>query len=98
MLLEFDGYMDAANFDLSCEIFFELTRMGEHKIVVDVSKVQYISDISPFIPGIATFPREYGGNCVVLKPNPNVKEVMDLMGDSKHFDIADSLEEAISFF
>ncbi len=56
---------------------------GNHHIVVDLSKVNYISSIGiPMLIRTAKMVRERGGRMVLLNPQHNVADVLDLVGVS----------------
>ncbi len=56
---------------------------GEHHVVVDMSKVSYISSIGiPMLIRTAKMVRGRGGKMVLLNPQHNVADVLDLVGVS----------------
>lgn len=56
---------------------------GKHHVVVDLSKVNYISSIGiPMLIRTANLVRERGGKMVLLNPQHNVADVLDLVGVS----------------
>ncbi len=58
---------------------------GKHHVLVDLSKVSYISSIGiPMLIHTAKLVRERGGKIALLNPQHNVSDVLDLVGVS-HF-------------
>jgi len=54
---------------------------GNHHVLVDLSKVSYISSIGiPMLIRTAKMVRERGGKLALLNPQRNVTDVLDLVG------------------
>lgn len=93
------GFLDAHTFEEMERTINDLFEQRAHKLVVDLSKLDYISSAGAgvFIGAIGTA-QENEGNIILMKPSPNVKEVFDLLGLSQIFSFADTLDEAVRCF
>ena len=96
VLLRVAGFLDAHTFEQLEKHFNDIFDLGTYRLVVDLSELGYISSAGAgvFIEAIGTA-QENGGNIVLLKPGPNVKEVFDLLGLSQIFTFKDTREEAL---
>ncbi len=99
VILTVQGFLDAHTFEEMERTINDLFEERAHKLVVDLSKLDYISSAGAgvFIGAIGTA-QENDGNIILMKPSPNVKEVFDLLGLSQIFSFADTLEEAVRCF
>ena len=93
------GFLDAHTFEEMEETINQLFGESRYKLVVDLSKVDYISSAGAgvFIGAIGTA-KENGGNIILMSPTPNVKEVFDLLGLTQIFSFADNPEAAARCF
>ena len=68
---------------------------GRYRIVVDCSKLTYISSagLGVFM-GFVEETREHGGDIKVCGLTPKVREIFDILGFSSVFDLADDLPDA----
>ena len=98
-LLTVRGFLDAHTFEELEKTINDLFDSGSHKLVVDLSGLDYISSAGAgvFIGAIGTA-QENDGNIILMQPSPNVKEVFDLLGLSQIFTFKSSREEAIRAF
>ena len=99
VLINASGFLDAHTFEEMENIIEDLFRSRVFKIIVRLDRLDYISSAGAgvFIGAIGTATAN-GGNIVLLKPSPNVKEVFDLLGLSQIFPIVFQEDEAISYF
>ncbi len=93
------GFLDAHTFEEMERTINDLFEQRSHKLVVDLSRLDYISSAGAgvFIGAIGTA-QENEGNIILIKPSANVKEVFDLLGLSQIFSFADTVEEAVRCF
>jgi len=93
------GFLDAHTFEEMEKTITDLFDAGTYRLVVDLSKLDYISSAGAgvFIGAIGTA-QENEGNIVLMKPSPNVKEVFDLLGLSQIFPFAGDVEAAQKLF
>ncbi|MCC6737955.1 MAG: STAS domain-containing protein [Planctomycetia bacterium] len=93
------GFLDAHTFEEMEKTINDLFDGGTYRLVVDLSKLDYISSAGAgvFIGAIGTA-QENEGNIVLMKPSPNVKEVFDLLGLSQIFPFANDVEGAQKLF
>ena len=93
------GFLDAHTFEEMERTINDLFEERNHKLVVDLSRLDYISSAGAgvFIGAIGTA-QENDGNIILIKPSANVKEVFDLLGLSQIFSFADTVEEAVRCF
>jgi anti-sigma B factor antagonist len=99
LFLSVRGFLDAHTFEELEKTISELFEGGNHRLIVDLSKLDYISSAGAgvFIGAIGTA-QENDGNIIIVKPSPNVKEVFDLLGLSQIFTFADTPEAALKEF
>ena len=93
------GFLDAYTYselEKTINSFFD---QKAYKVIVDLSQVDYISSAGAgvFIGSIGVA-QENNGNIVLLRPQPSVKEVFDLLGLSEIFTITDNMEAALKVF
>ena len=95
-LLIVRGFLDAHTFEELEKTINDLFDSGSHKLMVDLSGLDYISSAGAgvFIGAIGTA-QENNGNIILMNPSSNVKEVFDLLGLSQIFTFKDTREEAI---
>ncbi|KAF0240581.1 MAG: anti-anti-sigma regulatory [Planctomycetota bacterium] len=93
------GFLDAHTFEEMEKTINDLFDGGTYRLVVDLSKLDYISSAGAgvFIGAIGTA-QENDGNIVLMKPSPNVKEVFDLLGLSQIFPFANDVDGAAKLF
>ena len=89
------GYLDAHTFEEMETVVNELYEREKFKLIIDISDMPYISSAGAgvFIGAVGTS-QDNDGNIVLLGPQPNVKEVFDLLGLSQIFTFCDSLAAA----
>lgn len=70
-----------------------------YRLVVDLSRLEYTAgtQANVFIGAVANA-QESGGNIILVKPSPSIKEVFDLLNLSQVFAFADDLESAVKSF
>lgn len=90
------GFLDAHTYEELEKALADLFENGSHKLVVDLSGLDYISSAGAgvFIGAIGTA-QENDGNIILIRPTQNVKEVFDLLGLSQIFTFKESREEAV---
>ncbi len=98
-IVKVEGYLDAHTFEQLEETITDLFGQKKYKIIVDLSKVEYISSAGAgvFI-GALSEAQEHGGNIVLMNPTTNVREVFDLLGLTQIFAVVDDRKAAISQF
>jgi len=94
-----EGFLDAHTFEQMETTINKLFTESTYKVMVELSKVDYISSAGAgvFIGAIGTA-QENGGNIILMNPTPNVKEVFDLLGLSQLFQFAESEDGAKKLF
>ena len=90
------GFLDAHTFEELDRIVSSCFEAGKYRLVVDLSKLDYISSAGAgvFIGAIGTA-QENDGNIILMRPSSNVKEVFDLLGLSQIFTFKESREDAV---
>lgn len=99
MVVHVAGYLDAHTYEQLEETIAELFGKNQYKIVVNLSKVEYISSAGAgvFI-GALSEAQEHGGNIVLMSPTSNVREVFDLLGLTQIFQVVDDQKTALAAF
>lgn len=93
------GYLDAHTFEELEEAINDLFGKKKYRIIVDLSRVEYISSAGAgvFI-GALSEAQEHDGNIVLMRPTSNVREVFDLLGLTQIFQIIDDQNAAEAAF
>ena len=93
------GFLDAHTFEQLEEAINENFREDRFKVIVDLSGVGYISSAGAgvFI-GALSEAQENGGDIVLLRPAPSVKEVFELLGLTQIFTIEEDDAAAMDAF
>jgi anti-sigma B factor antagonist len=93
------GFLDAHTFETLEEEMAALFGKKLYRVIVDLSKVQYISSAGAgvFI-GALSEAQEHSGDIVLMSPTNNVREVFDLLGLTQIFRIVYDLKSAQSAF
>lgn len=93
------GFLDAHTFEQMEETIEGLFEQKVYRIIVDLSKVNYISSAGcgVFIGAIGEA-QENGGDIILLSPTPNVMEVFELLGLNHIFAFSTNLTEAQGAF
>ena len=99
VVLKLAGKLDAGSLNEIEEVLSDLYDKGFFKLIVDLSKVPYISSSGAgvFISALSQV-RENGGNLVLVAPAVNVREVFELLGLTQVFQICQTSAEATEFF
>jgi anti-anti-sigma factor len=99
VIVRVSGFLDAHTFEELEEAITGNFREGRFKIVVDLSRVGYISSAGAgvFI-GALSEAQENGGNIVILKPTRAVNEVFELLGLTQIFTVEDDQAAAMGAF
>ena len=97
VLIELEGYLDAHTFDDLETLFEELFQRGNHRFMVDISKLRYISSAGAgvFISALGVC-QDNKGNIALIRPGPEVREIFDLLGVFHIFPVASTPEEALA--
>jgi len=93
------GYLDAHTFEELEEAINDLFGKKKYRIIVDLSKVEYISSAGAgvFI-GALSEAQEHDGNIVLMNPTNNVREVFDLLGLTQIFQVVEDQNTALAAF
>lgn len=89
------GRIDNDGAALVEKTLFAIAERGKHRMVVDLSDVQYMN--SRGLRCLMTLLRqcqEGGGNLILVKPTSHVKEVFQMIGFDKFFRIYDTIAHA----
>jgi len=93
------GYLDAHTFEELEEAINDLFGKKKYRIIVDLSKVEYISSAGAgvFI-GALSEAQEHDGNIILMNPTSNVREVFDLLGLTQIFQVVEDQSTALAAF
>jgi anti-anti-sigma factor len=100
LLVTLEGSVEQRTYEEFDRNISKLLQGRNHRIVVDVSKLEYISSagVSLFI-NLMLQAEEGGGRVVFVNPMPNVKKTFDLLDASNRtFAVSASTEEALQTF
>jgi anti-sigma B factor antagonist len=98
-VLSLDGYVDSATSLNMDEAIDSILRQGVYCIVVDLTKVGYISSAGwgVFISKIKDI-RENGGGLKIAGMRPDVRDVFDLLGFGHIIEAHENVDEATGAF
>lgn len=98
-VLSLDGYVDSATSLNMDEAIDSILRQGVYCVVVDLTKVGYISSAGwgVFISKIKDI-RENGGGLKIAGMRPDVRDVFDLLGFGHIIEAHDNVDEAVGAF
>ncbi|MDQ7779646.1 MAG: STAS domain-containing protein [Planctomycetota bacterium] len=90
------GFLDAHTYEELDKTISECFDQGVHKLVVDLSRLDYISSAGAgvFIGNIGTA-QDNDGNIILLNPSQNVREIFDLLGLTQIFTFAQDVDSAV---
>jgi anti-anti-sigma factor len=75
------------------------TKSGQHKMVLDMAKVRYISSNGlRTMADVLTQNKDAGGDLKLVSVNSKVMRVLQIVGFDKFFSIYDTLDEAVQAF
>ena len=95
--LVLNGYLDAHTFERMESVITDVFTDGSYRLIIDLAGVEYISSAGAgvFI-GAHSESRDNGGKVVLLNPSENVKEILDLLGLTSIFTIAEDRQSALA--
>lgn len=99
VLMQVSGFLDAHTFEELEDAVGRKFSEGTYKLVVDMTKLDYISSA-----GAGVFiwahseSQENGGDVIVLSPTKGVMQVFELLGLTQVFRVARTREEALAAF
>ena len=98
-VLSLDGYVDSATSLNMDEAIDSILSQGVYCVVVDLTKVGYISSAGwgVFISKIKDI-RENGGGLKIAGMRPDVRDVFDLLGFGHIIEAHESVDEAVAAF
>jgi anti-sigma B factor antagonist len=98
-VVELEGFLDAYTVAELEEAFNQLIKEKRFKLVVNLSKLDYISSagLGTFM-GVIDEIRDNNGDIVLTNLSPKIYKVFDLLGFSELFQIVDNEFTAVSKF
>jgi anti-sigma B factor antagonist len=98
-LLEINGRIDSTNASKLGESLNEQIDAGRHHIVVDLSRVEYMSSagLRELVAALKKV-KKLTGDLRIASPSPRVKEVFDLAGLDEIFQIYATQVEAVGSY
>ena len=98
-VLSLDGYVDSATSLNMDEAIDSILRQGVYRVVVDLTKVGYISSAGwgVFISKIKDI-RENHGGLKIAGMRPDVRDVFDLLGFGHIIEAHENVPEAVAAF
>ena len=90
------GYLDAYTYDELEQVINGYFNQHLYNLILDLSRVEYMSSGGAVVLARALgVAQENQGNIVLVRPQPNVKNVFDLLGLTHIFIITDNRESAL---
>ncbi len=98
-VIDLIGFLDAHTVNSFEKSFEEILAAGQNHIVIDLKDLRYISSAGiGALMGLTQELRRANGDLVLLRPNEKVFKILDLLGFTKIFNIAQNEEEILQFF
>lgn len=96
---ELEGMLDAHNFETLESLFEKHFEKGDHRFVVDIRRLEYISSAGAgvFIGAVGTC-QDHDGNIVLVQPSPDVKEIFEMLGVFQIFPVVADRTQAVEIF
>jgi anti-anti-sigma factor len=93
LVIQPDGYIDTYNTEWLYGIINKAIDDGHLRLIFDCQKLQYISSAFDLFLSALKRCRKAGGNVILARVQPRIKEIYDLLGFSQFFWFWDDLEE-----
>ena len=94
-----EGVIDAYSCRQFEEVFNQLMELGDYKLIVDLSQVNYMTAVGATICMAAhNMAKENKGNLLFVHPQPAVKEIFGLIGLDRMAAITDTKDAALRSF
>lgn len=99
VVLSVEGALDAHTYEILEAAVLGLFDEGFSRLVVDLTRLRYITSAGAgvFIGSIG-MAQECGGDLVLVRPQPNVEQILELLGLTRIFAIERSVEDAAGRF
>lgn len=99
LLLSLDGYLDSQNSECFSRRVTRAIDAGFIRLVFNMQQYKHVPSrgIGSFTTFLKTV-KPRGGDIVLIRIDPKVHEVFQLLGFSQFFNIRNTLDEAIAFF
>lgn len=98
-VIQLDGYLDAHTAPQFEDAIQQEIDAGRHRIMVDCSKLTYISSagLGVFMSFVEEV-REQGGDIKIYGLTPKVRQVFDILGFPEIYDMCETRDEAAQLF
>ena len=98
-LLVFRGDLDADNLAEFSQDVDRLLQEGRARIALDTSRLDFVSSAAlGYILRLKQRTEEHGGGMVLVRPNPQLRKALHVLGLDEHFRVFDSAEAAVRHF
>lgn len=95
-IVSLKGFIDAFSSQKFEESFDQLMQKNNYKLVVDLSKVDYMSSVGAGIfIAVHCVAAENKGIIILVNPKAKVREIFEMLGMSKMLSFTDSIDNAI---
>ncbi len=98
LILELSGYIDTYNANYFRKRVAKAIEAGFIRLVFNLTHLTYLNESFPgfFVPVLKTvIPR--GGDLIMINLDARIKELLQLLGLAKFFNIKENIQEAVSF-
>lgn len=93
------GFIDAYTYKELEQTISRLFNQKQYKIVIDMSRLDYISSVGVgILVGAVNTAKENKGNVVLMRPKPEIRQVLDLLGMTQVFTITDNTTTTLKAF
>jgi anti-sigma B factor antagonist len=94
--IEIEGLLDTYTYIQFKRKIDDLFEEKKYKLIVDMSRVKHLSSAGAgvFIDAIS-IAQEHKGIIIIIRPNPEAKEIFNLLGVSEVCPIAESIDAAL---
>lgn len=95
-IVSLEGFIDAFSCQKFEESFGQLMEKNNYKLIVDLSKVDYMSSVGAGIfIAVHCVAAENKGTIILVNPKPKVREIFELLGMSKMLSFTDNINNAL---
>jgi len=96
-IVSLEGFIDAFSSQKFEESFGQLMEKNNYKLIVDLSKVDYMSSVGAGIfIAVHCVAAENKGTIVLVNPKPKVRGIFEMLGMSKMLSFTDSIDKIVA--
>jgi len=99
LVLHLKGRLDAISSPFAERKIFDYIESGEHKIILDLKSVGYMSSAGMrVLLSVTKKLKTFSGKCIVVAVTPNVMDILKMSGFNHILELSATTEEALRKF